>query len=75
MTDTNNREFLVNQLQCVSWPDMEAPRDTATLTELYEFTDNLVDENNGMLLLLKNGVCICIHILYSNRPVASTIKE
>ena len=64
MTDTNNREVLVNQLQCVSWPDMEAPRDTATLTELYEFTDNLVDENNGTMLLLLKRVFLCQFSLY-----------
>ena len=35
-----DRVQCVEQLQCVTWPDMEAPKDTCSLLDLIDYTVN-----------------------------------
>ena len=41
----------VEQLQCTAWPDMEAPEETVSLLDLYEFTEEILNNNPGGLLV------------------------
>ena len=35
----------VHQLHCEAWPDMEAPKDTKVLLELYEEAEDVLSKN------------------------------
>ena len=41
----------IEQLQCISWPDMEAPKDTKTLLDLYDYTEESLLDNPGTILV------------------------
>lgn len=41
----------MDQLQCTAWPDMEAPKETVALLDLYEFTEEILNNNPGGLLV------------------------
>ena len=42
---------VVHQLQCVSWPDMEAPKETKTMLDIFSLSEELLLENPGTLLV------------------------
>ena len=48
----------VHQLHCEAWPDMEAPKDTKVLLELYEETESILNKNpdSAMMVHCSAGV-------------------
>ena len=51
MTRVSDKMQKVEQLQCTAWPDMEAPKETMALLDLYQFTEEILDNNPGGLLV------------------------
>ena len=51
MTRVSDKVQKVEQLQCTAWPDMEAPKETMALLDLYEFTEEILNNNPGGLLV------------------------
>ena len=41
----------IEQLHCISWPDMEAPKDTKTLLDLFDCTEEILLDNPGTILV------------------------
>jgi protein tyrosine phosphatase len=41
----------VEQLHCTTWPDMEAPKDTKTLLDLFKYTEKSMLVNPGTILV------------------------
>ena len=41
----------VEQLHCTTWPDMEAPKDTKTLLDLFKYTEKTMLVNPGTILV------------------------
>eukprot|EP00092_Neocalanus_flemingeri_P105635 GFUD01135429.1.p1 GENE.GFUD01135429.1~~GFUD01135429.1.p1 ORF type:complete len:202 (-),score=73.98 GFUD01135429.1:99-668(-) len=50
VTDGGERKT-VEQLQCTTWPDMEAPKDTKTLLDLFDFSEEILVDNPGTMLV------------------------
>ena len=42
----------VYQLHCQAWPDMEAPRDTKVLLDLYEEAEDVLSKNPGSTMMV-----------------------
>ena len=41
----------VEQVHCHNWPDLEAPKDTSVLLDMYDLVDQLLDSSPGTLLV------------------------
>ena len=44
-------EQIVEQVHCQNWPDLQAPKDTSVLLEMYEMVQDLMVESPGTLLV------------------------
>ena len=51
ITRVSGKAHKVEQLQCIAWPDMEAPQETSMLLDLYEFTEEILNNNPGCVLV------------------------
>ena len=45
------RQITVEQLQCTMWPDMEAPKDTKTLLDLFDSSEETLLDSPGTVLV------------------------
>ena len=44
-------ELTVEQVHCQNWPDLQAPKDTSVLLDMYEMVDNLTMESPGTMMV------------------------
>ena len=44
-------ELTVEQVHCQTWPDLQAPKDSSVLLDLYEMVDSLLLESPGTVLV------------------------
>ena len=44
-------ELTVEQVPCQNWPDLQAPKDTSVLLDMFEMVDELLVESPGTLLV------------------------
>ena len=42
---------MVEQVQCENWPDLEAPKDSSVLLDMYEVVQDMLDKSPGTLLV------------------------
>ena len=47
----SGKQSTVEQLHCTSWPDMEAPKVTKTLLDLFESTEEVLLDSPGTVLV------------------------
>ena len=45
MIEISGSVMTVHQLHCQAWPDMEAPKDTKVLLDLYKEAENVLSKN------------------------------
>ena len=49
LTDSHGKKRTVNHIQTTAWLDMTAPKDTKILLDLIYKTQELVEENTGLI--------------------------
>ena len=51
ITPSSATELTVEQVHCQNWPDLQAPKDTSVLLDMYEMVDNLMMKSPGTMLV------------------------
>ena len=52
MIEISGSVMTVHQLHCVAWPDMEAPKDTKVLLDLFEEAEIVLDKNTDSTMMV-----------------------